>query len=129
MVGVPEDPAADLEQGESEGLHAHQGDASFEEPAADRVEQPVAGGREEQAELVRPEAMVGESVGEAGGFQLVDPLFGLSPIDVPVVELKRRVLARRDDEPDVRALGERLSLEDDSAGMLPGACLVEGVVG
>lgn len=53
--GKLEDPAADLEDHEAQGFDPHRGNLGALEPGADRIEQPVGGRGEEQAELVRPE--------------------------------------------------------------------------
>ena len=63
--------------------------AGGDQPAAQGVEQPVGGGVQQQAELVGPEAVVAEAVGEAGALEVLDPVLRLAAVDVPVVEGQR----------------------------------------
>ena len=62
-------PPADLEQAQPQGVELQRRVALRAEPAAQRVEQPVGGHVQEQAELVGPEAAVAQAVGEAGAFE------------------------------------------------------------
>src|SRR5215212_4133850 len=113
------DASADLEQTETQRVELHAGDAEPGEPASEGIEQPVGGGVQEQAELVGPEAMATQAVGEAGELEVADPLLGLAAVDVVIVDGERVVGAGGDDEAGVGALGKRLGLVDDAAGAGP----------
>lgn len=71
------DPAADLDQPESDGLLRHARDPSRGELAPERVEQPIRCRMEGQA----------ESIGKAAMQPIIDPLLALTAIGVPTVEL------------------------------------------
>jgi hypothetical protein len=75
---------------------------------------------EQQAELVRPEAVTTEPIGKAGALEVIDPLLGRTALHVPVVEGQRRRGARGDDEAHIRPLLEHLGLVDDAPRMHPG---------
>ena len=89
------------------------------QPAADRVEQRVGRGMQQQPDLVGPEAMTGQPVGKAGPFQVLDPVLGLAAIDIPVVEVRgasvRVVTTKRVLVP----FGQHLGLHDHPARMGP----------
>ncbi len=84
--GAFADTAADLEQAQTERVEVERRVALTAEPTAQRVEEPVGGGVQEQAELVGPEAVVTQAIGDAGALEVLDPECGLAAIDVPVVE-------------------------------------------
>jgi hypothetical protein len=67
---VPElpDPAADLEQVQSQGVQLRRWGGQRHQPAAQRVQQPVGGGMQHQPKLVGPEAMIAEVIGATGDF-------------------------------------------------------------
>src|SRR5919197_4064142 len=80
------DAATDLEQAQAEGIELHRRMASGGEPAAQRVEEPVDGCMQDEAELIGPEAMSTQAVGEAGPLDILDPEFGGAARDVEGVE-------------------------------------------
>src|SRR5215212_1543991 len=84
-IGELPDPAADLEQPQAQGIHLSAGGISPGEPAAQGVQQPVGGGMQEQAELVRPEAVVGQAVGGQGVLEVLDEVLRLAAVDVGIV--------------------------------------------
>ena len=126
--GLLAHPAADLEQPQAQGSESERSGAALAQPAAEGIEQPVGGGMQ-QAELVGPEAVATELVGEAGALDVVDPLLGRAALDIPIVERQRRIRAGRDDKADVGPLLERLGLEDGPARRGPGAGGVGGFAG
>jgi hypothetical protein len=83
-------PAADLDETEAQGVQLEAGDAGLHEVAAQRVEQPVGGGMQQEAELIGPEAVAAEAIGEAGVLEVFDPQLRFAPTHVPVVEGERR---------------------------------------
>ena len=113
------DPAADLEEAQPEGVELHAGHAAPDQPAAQGIEQPVGGGVQEQPELVGPEAVAAEAIGEAGVLEILDPQLRFAPIDIPVVERLRRIRPAGDHEAGVGALGQRLGFEDDPPRRAP----------
>ncbi|MDF2758127.1 MAG: hypothetical protein K0S99_759 [Thermomicrobiales bacterium] len=119
VIGALPDAAADLEQAQLQGSQLHRGDAARAQPAAQRVKQPVGGGVQQQAKLVGPEPMVTQPVGEAGDFQVLDPVFSRAAVDVPVIERVRRIDARGDDKAGVGSLGQRFGFDDHAARLVP----------
>src|SRR5262245_37838492 len=95
------DASADLEEAEPEGIELEAWDTESGQPAAEGVEEPVGGGVEEESELVGPEAVAGEAVGEAGELEVADPLLGGAAGDVEVVDGEGVVVAGGDDEAGV----------------------------
>lgn len=77
---------------------------------------------EQQPELISPEAVATEPVGETRALEVVDPLFGRAALHVPVVEGQRRIGTRSDDEAQVGTLIEDLGLVDDAPLVRLGAC-------
>ncbi len=65
---------------------------------------------EQQPELVGPEAMSGEAIGEAATFQILDPVLALVAVGVPAVDRLRIARARGDDETGVQPLANRSAL-------------------
>ena len=43
---------------------------------------------QQQAELVGPEAVIAEAIGEAGVLEILDPLLGFAAIHIPIVEVE-----------------------------------------
>src|SRR5579859_5184488 len=82
-------PATDLEQAQAQGVELERRIALRGEPAAQRIEQPVGGGMEQQPELVGPEAAITEAIGDAGALEVFDPQFGCAAINIPIVEGRR----------------------------------------
>src|SRR5581483_4712857 len=78
------DAASDLEQAEAQGVELHTGRARRDEPATERVQQPVGRGVEEQAELVGEEAVAAHAVREAGILEVLDPQLRLPAVHIPV---------------------------------------------
>ena len=113
-VGISAHPAADLDEAEAERVQTQRGDPCLAEPAPQRVEQPVGGSMEQQAELIGPEAVAAEPIGKAAVLEIIDPLLGRAPLHVPIVEGERSVSAGRDDEAEVGALVQRLGFVDDA---------------
>ena len=116
-------PAGDLEQPQPEGVELHPWYPTLDQPAAQRIQQPVGGGMQEQPELVGPEAVAAQAVGEAGVLEILDPQFGFAPIDIPVVEVSggsERVVTTK------RVLGPLgdLGFEDDPPCRVPRARLI-----
>src|SRR5215216_988679 len=74
------DPAADLDQAQAQRREGRARDAGGAQPPAQRVEQPEGGGVEEEAELVGPEPMAGQAVGEAAGLEVLDPVLARAPV-------------------------------------------------
>ncbi len=91
-------PAADLDQPQAHVFQRHPGDPGGTGPATDGVEQPVGGGVQQQPKLVGPETVATEAIGETAMLEVLDPVFALAAIDVPVVHLRGRVGAGGDDE-------------------------------
>ncbi len=60
------DTATDLAQTQAQRVHQHRCDAHGHQPAAQRVQEPLGRGVEQQAERVGPEAVITEPVAEAG---------------------------------------------------------------
>ena len=117
-------PAGDLEQPEPEGVELHPWYPTLDQPAAQRIQQPVGGGMQEQPELVGPEAVAAQAVGEAGVLEILDPQFGFAPIDIPVVERLRRIGAGGHHETRVGTFGQDLGFEDDPPCRVPRARLI-----
>src|SRR5665213_1409668 len=74
------DPAADLNQPQPEGVELHTRDAKRQQPASERIEQPVRSGMQKQPKLIGPEAMATQSIGEAAPLEILDPLLGFSAV-------------------------------------------------
>src|SRR5215207_6195872 len=89
--------ATDLEQTEPQRVQLHPLDLA-PEPAAQSIEQPIGGRMQQEPELVGPEAVVAETVGEAGALQVLDGVLAVAAGDVPGVEDLGRVGAGGDDE-------------------------------
>ena len=85
---------------------------------------------QQQAELVGPEAMAAEAVGEAGVLEILDPQLGLAAPHVPVVERKRReVGAAGHHEAEVAAFLQLLGFVDDAALVRPGVGGIPSLAG
>ena len=110
------DASADLEQAEPQGIELQAWQAEAGEPASEGVEQPVGGGMEQQAELVGPEAMATETIGEAGELEVADPLLGGAARDVEVVDGERVVGAGGDDEAGVGPCSNTSALQTTRRG-------------
>ena len=82
---------------------------------------------EQQPELVGPEAMVAEAVGEAGDFEILDRVLAVAALDVPVVERLGRIRARGDHEAGVRPLRQRFGFDDHAPRVVPTLRLVDGL--
>lgn len=80
------DPAADLQQVQAQRVEPQRSDAHLPQLAPEGIEQPIGGGMQQRAELIGPEAVTLEPVGEAGVLEVVDPLFGRAALDVLGVE-------------------------------------------
>jgi hypothetical protein len=87
------DPAADLDQAQPRRVQLHPRNFEFGQPTADRVEQPAGRPVQQEAELVGPEPVVAQAVGEAGPLEVLDPVLRLAPVGVPGVDRLRRVCA------------------------------------
>src|SRR5919202_2399255 len=110
-VGGPfTDAAPDLDQAQAEGIELHMRMATGGEPAAQRVEEPVDGCMQDEAELIGPEAMIAQAVGEAGPLDILDPQFGGAARAVEGVEGLWLIAARGDDKAGVGAFGQHLRL-------------------
>src|ERR687884_309605 len=118
------DAATDLEQAQTQGVELETRMATGGEPAAQRVQQPVDGGVQEEAELVGPEAVVAQAGGEARALEVLYPQLGLAPVHVPVIQRLRLVRAGGDDEAGVGAFGQGRGLVDDAARVRPTLGLV-----
>ncbi len=79
---------------------------------------------EDEAELVGPEAVVAQTVGDAGALEVLDPAFGRAAINVPVVEGRGRVGPCGDDEAGVGSLVQGFGLVDDASLPAPGLSLI-----
>ena len=64
----------------------------------------------QEPELVGPEAMVAEAIGAAGDFEILDPAFGFTTIDVPVVERLGRIGPACDDKAGIGPLANASAL-------------------
>ena len=78
VCAVLADPAADLDEAQAEGVELHARGSGLQQEPAQGVEQPVGGGMQQQAELVGPEAMAAEAIGEAGVLEVLDPQLRLA---------------------------------------------------
>src|SRR5579884_3663952 len=85
-VGPLADAAAELEQVQPQGVELVGGGGRVGEPATQGVEQPIGGGMEQEAEGVRPEAMVAEPVCLERVLQVLDPVLRGSSRHVPIVQ-------------------------------------------
>ena len=118
-VGHLAHPAGDLEEPQAEGVELEACRVGGHQPAAEGVQQPEGRGVQQQAEGVGPEAVVAEAVRLERVLEVLDPVLGLPAVDVPVVDGQRLLGAGGDYEAGVGALGQRLGLEDDAAGVRP----------
>jgi len=124
-LDVVADPATDFEQPEAQGIQLHAGHAARAEPTSDRVEQPIGGGMKEEPELIGPEGVVTQAIGEAGVFEVLDSeLETTTAMDVEVVEGIRLVVAGRDHKADIGSFGQDFGLDDHASLVLPGTCRV-----
>src|SRR5260370_41874336 len=70
---------------------------------------------EQQEELVGPEAVATQAIGEAGVFEVLDPQLGFAPAHIPIVEVQwLQIGAVGHDAAQIAALGELLRLIDDA---------------
>lgn len=112
------DAPADLEQAQPQGVQLQARDVLVAQPAAHGIEQPVRGRVQQQAELVGPETVATQAIGEAGHFQILDGVLAIAALDVPIVERLGRIIPRGDHEAGVRSLGQRLGFDDHPPGMV-----------
>jgi hypothetical protein len=99
------DATTDLEQVQPQRIQLHASDAHRRKPATHRVQEPVVSRVEHEPELVGPEAVVAQPIGEARGFQILDPVLPLAACGIAGIQRLWRVGPRRDDEAGVRPLG------------------------
>jgi hypothetical protein len=121
------DAPADLEEAQAQGVELERWVALGAEPAAEGVEEPVGSGVQEPAELVGPEAMVTQAVGDAGALVVFDPALHLATIDVPIIERLGWVGPGGDDKAGVGPLVQGLGFVDDPARVVPTLRLLLGL--
>src|SRR5207248_4873327 len=82
------DASADLEQAQAQGVELEVGGRTeaLDQPVAKGMQQPVGSGMQQQPELVGPEAVVVQVIGLQRILEILDPVLGLTAIDVPVVD-------------------------------------------
>src|SRR5436305_8945001 len=86
-IEVLADPAPDLDEPEAQRPELDVRDLALFEPAPDRVEQPVGSRVEEQPELIGPEGMTAQPIGEAVVLEVLDAqLWAIAPPGVPGVQ-------------------------------------------
>jgi len=73
LANLLADPAADLDEAQAQGFELQARHPRLVQEPTQRVEQSVCGGVEQQAELVGPEAMAAEAIGETGVCEVLDP--------------------------------------------------------
>ena len=83
-------PRADLEQAQAQGIELQRRVTLAAQPAAQRVEQPIGGGMQQQAELISPETAVAQAIRDAGALEILDPEFRFAAIDIEVSPAARR---------------------------------------
>ena len=80
---------------------------------------------EQQAELVGPEGMAAQAVGEAALLEILDAELGMiASLGIPGVERLGRVIPRGHDKAEIQALLQRFRLINHTPLMVPGARLI-----
>src|ERR671934_417610 len=86
---VLRDPTANLEEVEAQGAELEVGHAEPSQPAADGIQQPVGGAVQQEAELVGPERVAAQAIGEAALLEIFDAEFGaVAAAGIPGVEFR-----------------------------------------
>ena len=123
------DPAPDLEQSQPQRPQLQVGDLALSEPATDSIQEPVSRTVQKEPELIGPEAMTAQAIGEAVILEVLDTEFGAIPAPgVPGVEVLRRILPRGDHKAQVEPLLERFRFVDYPPLSLPGVGLISPLV-
>jgi hypothetical protein len=121
-VQLAADPPTDLEELEPQGRELRLREQRLTHPTSNRVQQPVGGNRQQEPELIGPEPMIAQPIGEAAGLEVLDAGLGtISPLDVPGVHRLRRLLSGGDDEPGIWSFLQGFGFIDDPPLGLPGA--------
>lgn len=116
-------PTTDLDEPQPERVELDALHPSGDQPASQRIEQPVDGGVQQQPELVRHKGVATQPIREAVALQLLDPVLRLTTRDVLVIDGLRRDVdwTIGDDEARIGSLGQRLGLVDDAPFDVPTA--------
>src|SRR5947209_15036396 len=113
---APTDPATDLDEPEPEGRELQVRSLQPRQPAADGIQEPVGCRMEQEAELIGPEPVAAQAVGEAAVVEILDTQFGMIPSpDVPAVELLGWIISGRDNESQSQPLPQPFRLGDDAS--------------
>ena len=73
------DPATDLDEAQAEGVEMDAHHPGMHQPAAQRIQQPVDGGMQQQPELVGRKGMTTQAIGEAVVLEILDPVRSWRP--------------------------------------------------
>jgi len=79
---------------------------------------------QQQPELVGPETVTTEPVGEAPEFEVLDPVLALPPLGIPAVNLLWRIGAGGDHKAGIESSGQHPGFDDHPLGVGPGISLV-----
>jgi hypothetical protein len=124
LEGLPH-PPADLDESQPQRPELQMGLVASCEPPTDGVEEPVGGRVEREPELVGPEGMTTQAIGEAAVLEILNAQLGpIAPSGVPVIQRLRRIIPGGHHKVEFEPFLQRLCLVDHPPLTLPGACLI-----